>query len=564
MVISNRFSDMGNIALENVNPFYFLFDPNWETEFSRDMERCWKFAWLTPSEIKRIYKAKGDELDAEYMRQALDGEEYGGFIGAYPIRDLDRRWGSKHKVIEKNYLVTEKRTWEYDFKNKQYFPETGYPFHSPEDILIKRLYVQQMGLNEESDIDYMDQERRIAYKTTIVPTLSQRLLLQDEERSKIQVDRLEYIPWGAYRNGQQWKGIVDDLVSLQVGININEKDMAEIRERSAKGNFAWDPEMFDNDPELMKQATLKYNQPGAKVKTASGALASGAKFIQEFPNAGITGDAFRLTDHLYEMTDRFSTPAAAGGRTEGKGESGKLFQSKYEAGLIANVLTSKGLEQREADIAEMYMLQAKITYAGHEREFPAAGGKEGFIVNERIPSPFGGIAIKNDISKLSRLKVVITPSPKGLTIKTDQRNMYGDVIKSLAPFKDAALPIATYLDFIIDTLEMPDERKDEAKRAMGLYKEVAALDLQTRKNQAQIVILQQLPQIRKMLEDLKAQGIALPQNMEEQKENPPDQLTFQEPPAEGVETKEGTPQQDETADNLGGGQLPTLNQEAER
>jgi len=485
MIVSDRYNPMGNVGYVSEDPFMLLRDPSWKSTDGRDLKSLFKFGYYDPDEIIDHYPNKSEEIKQHQEKILKEGPEFGPqdiYLNPY----VDTRWGSKWLVIEWHHIREEERWWEYDLRNGTPFPET--------DVQGKQRYVEKNGLGDD-EITWIKQKLNRYYVTSIIPALGYQFLLEDRLH-EIQVDRLPFFFWGITRFNGQYRGLGDLLYDPQININKNEMDMADIRSRAARGSFFIDPEIVDGDPEKMQEIELNWNSAAARIWTEHGKLAEGKKYLLEIPTSHIPSDLVQNTDRMLFMADRLSkVQAAQQGRAESGQESGRLFQSKYEAGIISMGIINKTLMRHENDKAEAYLTQIKSTYAGPERQFARAGGGQPININQRMILETGEVGIRNNISRLPRHKIIITQSPKGIDVRTNKRIVNAELMKQSI---DKPLISLVFFGNVYETIEASDDEKEEFKKALELEKSVAALRLANEATVLQVTMVQAQLQYQKM------------------------------------------------------------------
>jgi len=258
------------------------------------------------------------------------------------------------------------------------------------------------------------------------------------------------------------------------------------------------------------------------------------KPLIELPGGHITADWFRHQERKYDLTDRLSlTPAAQDARTEGPNESGKLFQSKYQAGLIGQRPYMAVYEDHKREKAGGYARQAKITYAGLPREFSGADGVDGFVINQPAMDGFGRRIVLDDISKLPMMKVVTVASKMGPEMRSEMRSRFGEMLQVVQGDPANRLVSLIMLEGVAETEDYTEEKKEELRNAFGLLKQEAALA--TTNN---ILMAEQ------NLQKLQMRAQATPGGQGAGGGQPPQQTSQGEPNPEQLE--QGTPQQEFT------------------
>lgn len=474
MFVSTENTVLGNLAFTTENPINIFPDPGWVSMFPKDLRELDKAGFYHPEELKEIYPDKAHILEElrkfEFAGALRPFGDYGYHQIGIPYKELEARWGSKHLVIENHRMIYEIREWEYDTRTMTPFPETGYKPGSPEDIEFKKAYVEQNQIPSDR-IKLIEEPNRRYHITTIVPSLSMDLVLEDRD-SEIQIGRLPFFPLGPARFGSQYRGLADLMRDLQLNINKYIMMMEEILNKSARGGYFLDPDIVGNDDTKKKEVERDWNNPAARIWTEAGKSQGGLdRFMKEFPSHSVPSDLFSFHQLMHEYADKLSyqTPAAEG-RTESAKESGKLFQSKFEASVITRGIIDRMLEMHWHDKAEAYMDQAKITYAGIPREFSRRDGKGKVTINQEVNEEGRTLTLR-DISRLQKHRIVLTPSKKGIDVRTNQRGLFAELKQTTQD------PLIQY-DYdgqIVSTFEMNDAQRAEIEEDIELAKTEARL-----------------------------------------------------------------------------------------
>ena len=538
MFISDEMSDFGNISWEAVNPTHIYLDPAWRSVYSRDLERYFTWDYLLADEISRLYPRKSDRIKEIKEREEMSGIDYGEYHGGVQsFSSTEEKWGSSHKVIEYHYIKREERLWEYDLKNNIPFPETGYKAQSQQDRDAKIQYIAMMGLDPNSDIAQVSQTRRVKYVESICPTIDSTLMLS-AGKDKIQTNNVNLYPLGSSMNGQ-FKGTVDDLYDIQVGFNKGEMDIDDIQRRSARGAFILDKALVGGDRNKMAQIEEGWNDPGARMWVDEGTTADLGQHggIIELRPSQVPGDVFTQNNRRLDLADWLSmVPAAMDSRSESSTESGKLYQSKVQVGIIGQKYYSKLYERHKRDKAAAYVLQAKYTYASQPRMFSGVGGKPPVMINQPAQDAYGSKVILDDISSLPEMRVVLVPSSSGLSVRTERRTQYTEILQTLNDPRDRLLKLVT-LGGIYETLDLQDDKKEELDKAVEMLTINAALEqaltnvtMKTQMMQAQLQGAQMMNQLNP------------PQQEQQGEQQAPQQISQR--PMDKQEMEQGSPQED--------------------
>lgn len=470
MVISDRNHEFGNIGFEPLNPLHTWLSPGWKTDNVDDIRDYYTDSMMTATEIIEKYPKSGERIKYLREKEETEGIDYGVFEGGVSrYKTTEEKWADQHRVIQYHYVTCSEEKWEYDLKNHCHFPDTGYPNGSDMDREAKIRYIQKMNLDPNFDITTVKRKRKTKYSEAACPTLDTTGLLT-KGKDRIQTNNCNIYPVGLRYRGQ-YQGIVDRLYDIQMSINKNEMTIDDIQDRSAKGAFLLDKALTGGDPEMERKIEEAWNDPAAREWVAEGATEElrGSGII-ELPGASPRADMFANTRRRYDLADMFSlVPAAMDARTQSADESGILYRHKVEMGMIGQKWYQKTVETHEKKKAEAYILQAKVTYSGYPRMFSGAGTEDGFVINRIARAGDGRIVTLDDISVLPSCKVVLVPSRSGLNVRSELRADYVETLGMLNDPNDRLLRLIL-TGAILETQELPDEQKEEIRKAVDLLK----------------------------------------------------------------------------------------------
>jgi len=538
MTISDKVDDFGNIAWENVDPRHVLKSPSWKSNDVGDLRDYFVWEYMTATEIMNnpAFKHNSSKLKDAKTRESIEGIDYGVYSGGAPRwATLEEKWQAQHKVIEFHYIKDETRDYEYDLKNHCFFPETGYKINSPEDVQAKMKYAEMMGLTSD-DITFMGQRLKTKCTEVICPTLDNEMFLQ-QGKDLIQTNNCNLYPLSIRYRGQD-QGIVDRLYDIQQGINKAEMTDQDIMQRSAKGAFAIDKAVADGDPQKMDEIEQQWNAPGARIwleEDSTKGLQNGG--IIELPGSHLGADRTNWLQAQYDKADRLSkVSAAADSRTESGQESGKLYSMKVQMGNISQKYLLKFYERHKKAKAEAYMYQAKITYSGYPRTFGKQNGKGKITINQRIQDDGGNLKVLDDISKLPRMKVIITPAKEGTNVKNMLKAEMSDYLQLLVNPEDALLRTVINGSLILST-DMPEESREPLEYAVEMSTAEAALAqaLRIQQYKQQFQVMEKAQQAAQ--QQAQAQGMPMPTEPEPEAPIEPqitDETMTQEQAAEGL------------------------------
>lgn len=469
MYISDRYNPLGNIGFKRVMPGHIILDPNWLSNNSWDLKRCWKVAYMTVEEIKQKYKTTSERIDTLALMKATtstfdydNGDDEQGF----PHYQLETDFGDKYRVIEYHHIEPVEQTIEIDAMTGLTVPDV------PED---REQWMEYNNVNPENII-----ERKVSidcyYVTTICPTLAPNTVLEDK-KSNIQIGRLPFFIWSSARINGRNSGIPALLKSVQQTYNKRESMLDHMISTSANGAKMIDPDIVDSNSQLLELLKKNINNPAFVGITAPGALASGRNYFQEVPRTQMDYGVVNEINRMLDMSDRISNqPAASDARSEGSEESGVLFARKQLQAEITQTVLSSTRKQYWNEKGEAYLLLAKILYSGVYRTFKVFGEDRVIEINKPIITPTGEV-VENDISQLPRMKVVVTQSPEGITQRTTDRIINTELLRVIDQSHPLARAMAT--KNVMKTLGNSKVEKQELERAAELEQALAEETIKT-------------------------------------------------------------------------------------
>ena len=484
MQISSKYHELGNIAFIKRNPRRILLDPSWHDSNVDNLRSFMTWGRFSTEEIMDMFEVHSERLKELRDREAREGINYGENIGITDYKSIDQKWGDEHLVMEIHWVEKKKRQWEYDKKNHCTFPDTGHTFHSKEDIAAKTRYIQMMELNQ-NDITYVNQIKVSKFIQAVAPTLDPELMLIDG-KDIVQCGNCNLFPLGMKLEGQ-YQGLVDRISDLQRAINKAEMNIEDQQQRSARGSFLLDKALAGGDADLEEQIESAWNDTGARIWVAEGSTADLGQHggILELAPSHVSNDVFNQQERRYRLIDKFSkVPAAMDARTESSQEPNKMFENKVAIGQIGQKFYSKIYEQHKKDKAMAYARQAKITYSGSEREFSSKGSEPPFTINrQNVNEDTGNNEVYDDIAALPEMKVAMVPAKDGVNLRMQMRDDYSVILQAVQADPNNRLLVLTLLDGIMDTITLPEDKKEELDKTIYLLKMDAAFQVMGRVKQ---------------------------------------------------------------------------------
>jgi hypothetical protein len=475
LFVSSKFHDLGNLAFIKRNPRRVMLSPAWKSSNVDELHDYITWGRFSVTEILDLFPIHKPRLDELRNREELEGVDYGEQIGINDYQTVSQKWGDTHLVIELHWIEKEREQWEFDKKNGCLFPETFEKFHSKEDIAQKLRYIQMMNL-QENDIMFVSRTKVKKYVRAVCPTLDAELLLLDN-LDPVQIGNVNLFPIGIKMEGQ-YQGLVDQLWDVQRGLNLNQMHQESIQRTSAKNGLIADKALSGGDPELEQEIESRWNEDAPWIWVAEGAMqdlgSSGG--IIPMPRGQVTSDIFEREGNLLKMADNLSKlPPELQGRNSQKVEANKMFENRVALAQVGQKYYNSIYQEYKKAKAMAYARQAKITYAGAPREFAGRSGDETFKINQStdengmpILDDNGRPINHDDISLLPEMKVTMVPSKKGVNIRSQIRDDFGEILKAIQGDPNNRPLTLAILDEVMDMTELPDDGKESISKTIQL------------------------------------------------------------------------------------------------
>lgn len=472
MVISDRYSPLGNIGFERELPGTILVDPYWRSSNSWDLNNLYKMGYMSAYEMEDVYDIRSKDIRLEIQKLVNAGFEYdqSDQANALPYRNFEHHMGSQYRVIEYHSMKTSKKTVKYSVFG-DVVPEG--------DEQYQRDWFALNGMDYDTMLVEKKEKTRIYYVTTVVPELNNIIL--EDRMSEIQIGRLPFFFFSAARINGRDSGIVDLLIDPQQTINKRESLIDGMISSSAAGGQLINEEVFGDDPRAIEDYIQNSTQPGYRGVVKGDITAN--SFI-ELPKAPFPAAAINEENRMVDFLDRLSKVSAAqSGRSEGSEESGILFARKQLQTEINQTLLTKNLAHYWNEKGEAYMLLAQQLYSGPYREFSVKDGKDTLELN--IPTPEG---LQNDISMMPRHKVVVDQSPQGATQRIVDRAISMDIMTKMGGTSPLVAAVAAFNTF--KTLDHSMEERDQYMAIGEKLLESALIQTEATNKQAEMIIAQ--------------------------------------------------------------------------
>jgi len=446
MIVSDKYSDLGNIGIEYALPGSTIPDPLWKTSKSTDCRRVWHESWLTASQMMRTYPEQADLIQFWATRELLDGREYGSFSGITPFDVRDNQWGNVYRIIEEYCVIDKELKVAYlrvrDERGKHTGEIVNIPENVPDEEKGQWLDGNYRGWKPEDVRERMKYEPT-CYLRSACPTLLQSQLLQGEKKEVECEVQTGGTPWKFYassRHNGEPHGIVDAVKDAQNNINYDSMMVQDkLATEGSGGALLAHPNDFETEDETggFNDFVKNRNNKHKIFKVKDGIDLKGV--LLPVVSSKFPAEVYKNIEHLISVIwPRISkvTPASVG-MPEQEGMSGKLYNMlKVQADNAAYTL-HESLRNFYNDLYESYLKQFTETYGNEdvERRFVYDRGREKINVNERITLDDGTEAMRNQVQKLREIRhlVLVSDKPESPSQEAENVDMLSKLIEVLSP-----------------------------------------------------------------------------------------------------------------------------------
>ncbi|MCL2182071.1 MAG: hypothetical protein FWB85_01195 [Chitinispirillia bacterium] len=445
----NNWYGSKRIRLSREEPGRVVFDPRWTTNNDRDCELLYRFRYLTPEQLKDEYSFKSDEIERRIREMKANPLEFPSG-GRQSKQHLDNIVGDEYKIVEKHYLKRIKGN-RLIGRRRDAQQWVVFPINRDEAYCS---YFAELNNIDPFSIEESPYEDRMHYVTTVCESLQMSLV--EHGKSDVQVNGLPFYHLTAKRQGGQDMGIVEDLIDLQQTINKRESLITEMIASAGGGATFYDDELFLKAGSKEEFAKNK-NRPGHPffVPLSHSQRPYMHLANNQYPDAAFNQSARMLKDFL-PLLSRASD--ALSSITE-SGDSGILFERKFQLNLITNTGFNRRMRQFINNIGEGFFYQWQINNSGAPHTVELKGGRR-LTLNQ----PGEGGVVHNSVEDLPRCRVVVTENAKSPTFTARQQGFAGEMLRNLDPSVSPELH-AIMQTTLMNTLPIQADQQDNIKSA---------------------------------------------------------------------------------------------------
>ena len=495
------------IKFEPVRSDMWIGDPNnMSDKISRNAKQCWKLSYLSGKQMLRYFPNKEREVLGGLAKDLKKtGQDFAQLdVGAF--RDIDgmKKMGSMYQVVE--YYACEYEKVVHQFYDGVMLPVTQYPVGSELDVAYKKLWGMQNGMVLEDDL--------IITKTDWVPVLYRYTFCPDLglELGKVKDERQlgGFLPFYSWSFIQKWGmsiGLIDLLYDCQQDINKRQMAKTKAITQTLINGKPWISEDLVQDErggeKKLQEIVSNFNDSSQPIVTPSGM--PGGSMFGIVRGDQINGALFQETTEKTNIMNLIaSLPLALQGITERSGESGVHMGRKAIEGTIMNRLPMETLIEHEHDKHVDWLKLAPKVLGGPaniNRVFSLGTGKNRRSITLNQFAGYdenGREIIKNDISQLKRIDVIVSQSRENDFLKQANRELDIAALQAMPPSQTNGPVRVMFESHLARSMDFQDdEQKARVNEACELAEELslsqARILLQQAKNQEQSMSQPQTP-----------------------------------------------------------------------
>ncbi len=491
------------IRFRHKNPGFVVSTPNWITEDDKDRDALWDVFYLSASELKQFYQARGVEVEWAIEQRRKFGSLYEN-LSRDLVSQLERELkGDLYRVVEYHWLDpinTTRLTGRVVGENGQLSNiRVAFPMTKNQAVLEKFMLDNRIEPFSLYEVPYVD---KIHMLTTVCPTLMSKPVLV-QEKSEIQCGgRLPYFHLTTCRAGGEDLGIIDNIVNVQRTIDRRECKLTDLISTSSGGAKIVNWDVFKS-PGDRRQFEQNNNDP-SKIFWGDGVEMNKGKIVEYLGRSDYDPAIVNQIERMYDIVDRLSlVPAAMESMTESASEPGVVYEKKLQVAKVALRLITEEFRLFQNHLAEAYFYQWRISYNGPERTWTSRDGKKKTVLNERVAKD-NKLYLRNVPSMAPRCAVIVTESPNSETQNIANRI----TLSQLYPVAAKANPeyATMLLSEFLRTMKLPDKTRarleqiallQEVRDLAKIKSEIANLDAGTQ--QAILSIMQSNQALQQMM-----------------------------------------------------------------
>ena len=496
---------LGRPYFESLSPTTVIFDPGavMTDDIGMESKECWKRFYLYPREIMENFPESEEAVKGVLWDQSNFSE-----ARSYVNVPEEIYWQNKYMVVEWYHTITEMVEIAVDREFMTPLPnKKGLKFGSEEDFMFKKEFMESQGkyLNP-GNIHVSKKKEDALYVTTFAPGLSTTLQDKRDERQIKKSDgssRIPYFVWAYSQKNGKTSGVVDTVRDAQEDINKREAAKTKIITQTPFQKMVIHPDAYGDDMAKRNEITKNLNDPSTPLFLDEGAP-PGVPLITNINGAQVPPAILQDEQFKINLMDRASAFNQAMQGLEGKsGESGILFSRKVIEGSTLNKTRADRLQDYQMQKYEAWFQLAKNLYGGETEDEKRVNQNRTFVdgegnktvLNEVVGfTPFSDPIIKNDLSKLRRVHVIITETKENDYMKQMKREVNIALSQALGPTTPQNMGYKAILDaaLVKSVDDLAPEQKDKLDEISDLsiesaYKQlqvnIANLDMQLQQTQ---------------------------------------------------------------------------------
>ena len=462
------------VSFRPVRSDSIIFDPAInDNRISRSSKRCWRFSYPRLEEIVMMYPGKEEEIKEYYRAKqhpsqsdVYDKEKsiHNAYYDAY-----ESCRNNKYQVVE-FYKIENRR-----MKRARYVPTAEdiplngeqYGTEKSFEIIGEWLLSNGYSLNKE-DIMSFSAIEQVLMITVFIPDL--QLVLDQGPDERQLGGHLPFYAWSWLEIDGQSIGVVDSLWSSNRDFHKREQAKTKHFEQTPVAKGWYHANLFDGNQAEEQKFIQNWSDPSVPVKIPDDIPYGTEKHAFGMIPGGEIPNVFQRDqqDKIAQMDNLSGLTPSMQGSTERSGESARHYTSKVIEGNIQQRVPQEFLIEHKKDKVTDWLKLAPKVYGGLanvNRQFRSHKDSKRFITTNEFEGydNSGKPKLKNDLSKLKRIDVVIGKAPESDIVKLSRRASDIEASQMIAPNAINGEALAILQGNIILNGEFRDE--SERKRA---------------------------------------------------------------------------------------------------
>lgn len=469
----------GNVGMETCDPAHMFPDPYWISGDIKDCRRLFKASWLTPQQIKVIYKTKNEAIENAIASFSHYNQENPQLISTLFDRSVEYydQEGDRYKVVEYHYLEDEIVPVIIDTYTGEEAKMDLFPDHVAD--MKKAPLKAWLKLNGGDRFEAYEKKVQHSKFLTFCPALGLDFNLE-AGNYPYQVGHLPFFRWSYHNVYGEPLGLVDLLTDLQQILNKRESQITKILNMKTAGNWAIESDAFGGDTQRIKDFQRRSNMTGQTFVLEPGSNSQN-KIKPLFDNSPIN-DLRQQTQSLVEYMSRVSnvTPASQGSAQPKQDGSLAFEQAQAQSFTVMETLVSSFKEFKKL-FAKAYVKSAIEQYGEDPRTLYDTYSEKNVSLNViNYDGVANEVTTSNTLQDAKWYQVGIEMKRMGDSVKRQKINSYSIMLNSMS--SPAARTVLEHE--ILKLMDLPDQATKMLNASLELQYQASMKQVESQGMQA--------------------------------------------------------------------------------